>query len=492
MEKGKYISLGNSIQIRQANDDTYTYYFNYRDKNDKNKVKRKKLFTSDVANDKNYKKALLMSENVINPEISEQEQKKIDEKYTLQYLKKYYFKKKLEKKHSDLVSLYSYIPEDELPENTNYKNKMQNVRKEETRIDKAFANSPIIDKDIRELTDDELETFFLTEIHSMTSKSKYAVHALCRAIVNFGLKKKIIKCNNPFVSIDLELKDVKRYRLKYLNKSQVAQLLNECRNYKRDPNVFNSVYLAILTAGRKATILNIRKSDFDFDTSTLTLHNLKTEKTYSVILNKEAINYFKNYLKDFDKDEYVIRPNDPLRRKKQAMRDVPKKVYKIMDEMFNKDLDKSNNKDRDHVVNFHSLRRTVATNLALDNVSIYKIMRLLSHTTTQQTQDYLNLSDLNMTNDIENTHSDFYQYMSSDNDMLQNTMSVIEYRKHLEEDNFSNTYDFDKQIENWRFKLESEHIDNLELEDFKTIEDLKHYLVHRNEFSSIEEYKEHI
>ena len=45
------------------------------------------------------------------------------------------------------------------------------------------------------------------------------------------------------------------------------------------------------------------------------------------------------------------------------------------------------------VVNFHTIRRSVATNLALQGTQIYDIMILLNHTTTKQTQDYLNLDN---------------------------------------------------------------------------------------------------
>ena len=64
-----------------------------------------------------------------------------------------------------------------------------------------------------------------------------------------------------------------------------------------------------------------------------------------------------------------------------------------MDKLFNQHLDKSNNYDRDYIVNFHTLRRSVATNLALQGSNIYDIMTLLNHSSIKQTQDYLSLDN---------------------------------------------------------------------------------------------------
>ncbi len=504
MTIGKYTSLGNGIQVRASKDGSFTYYHSYRDAKDK-KVKRRKLFTTQEANNKAYAKAILMSENVLDTEV---EQKKTDEKYTLMYLKRYYFDKKVEKKHAELKKRYSSLKtEEELTSNTNYKNKIYNVKKEEKRFDKAFLEIYLdkaktlkfVTTDIRELSEETIETIINTQLHTMSEKSVYNLIALVRAIVNYSVKKLKLDCKNPFANLDLEFENIHKNRQRYLDKSEITSLLIECKEDKNkygktNPNVFNCVYLAVLSAGRKATILNIRTKDFDFDKKILRLYNLKSEKHYSVFLNDEAISYFKNFLQEFRSDEYVIKDFKSKVRSPQPFRALPKRIYEIMDTMFNKGLNKQDNEERDNIVNFHTLRRSVATNLAMDNVSIYKIMKLLNHTNIKQTQDYLNLSDLNMMTEIESTHSDMYDYNRSTTKTLQSSMSIDEYIQHLKDDNFSSDKDiteFTVQVNNWRFKLENEYDDSFELKDFTTVEALKHYLEYRNEFSSYIEYKEY-
>ena len=67
-----------------------------------------------------------------------------------------------------------------------------------------------------------------------------------------------------------------------------------------------------------------------------------------------------------------------------------------MDELFNQGLDKQNNQDRDFVANFHSIRRSVATNLARQGTSLYDVMVFLNHSSIEQTMKYLNMTSTNL------------------------------------------------------------------------------------------------
>jgi len=417
-------------------------------------------------------------------------------------MKRYYFDKKVDEKHFELKKRYSNLSDDELKQNTNYKDKIYNVKKEENRFNKAFSEiyldkqktKKFVDTDIRELNEDIVEKIINTKLHSMSQKSIFNLVALVRAIVNYNIKKRKLDCKNIFANLDINFKNVQRSRERFLTKEEIVFLLLECKNYTSNPNVYNAVYLAVLTAGRKMTVLNIQKKDFDFQNQILSLYNYKTEKYYKVFLPKEAVIYFQNFLRDYDEDEYVIKNLKSKSKGNQPFRALPKKIYEIMDESFNKGIDKQDNDKRDKVVNFHTIRRSIATNMALDNVSIYKIMRLLNHSNIKQTQDYINLSDLNMSEEIENTHTNMYEYISLEREDIQASKSVEEYRQYLKDDHFSSSsdlYDFENQISSWRFLLESEYIDGIELEDFKTIADLRHYLKHRNQYATLEKYQQY-
>jgi integrase len=135
-----------------------------------------------------------------------------------------------------------------------------------------------------------------------------------------------------------------------------------------------SVYLAVLTRARANTILNIRKKDFDLGNNTLSLYNFKSSKQYKLTLNTQSINWFRDKIFPYfnNSNEYIIRPIHEFNRKNppQVLNVIPKKVYNIMDSLFNKDLDKQNNIDRDKIVNFHTIRRSIATNLVKGGTSV--------------------------------------------------------------------------------------------------------------------------
>ncbi|WP_428739702.1 tyrosine-type recombinase/integrase [Sulfurimonas sp.] len=498
MKIGKYNSLGNGIQVRKSQDETYTYYYSFRDKIDK-KVKRRKLFTAEKADNKSYAKAILMIENVLESEVEIKQKQKDDEKYILLNMKKYYIAKKTDDKHFELKKRYSKLSDQELQENTNYKEKIYNVKKEGNRFDKALSTiyvdkgkrKKFIDLDVREITEDMIEKVVNTQLHSMSQKSTYNLVGLVRAIVNYNIKKLRLDCKNPFANLDINFKNVQKNRERYLSKPEILELLVKCKEYTSNPNVYNAVYLAVLTAGRKMTVLNVQKKDFDFKNNVLHLYNYKTEKRYKVFIPADAVTYFSNFLKEFDEDEYVIKNFNSRTKTKQPFRAIPKKIYELMDDLFNEGLDKQDNDVRDRVVNFHTIRRSVATNLALDNVSIYKIMRLLNHSNIKQTQDYINLSDLNLSDEIESTHTYFYEHLRADKEMSQESMSVQEYLDFLKNDHFSNEQDvadFEKKVTYWEFKLKEEFEDGKSLDDFDTIQELKNYFDYRKEFALYEDY----
>ena len=80
-----------------------------------------------------------------------------------------------------------------------------------------------------------------------------------------------------------------------------------------------------------------------------------------------------------------------------------------MDELFNQGLNKKNNTDREEVVNFHTLRRSIATNLALQGTEIYDIMILLDHSSIKQTQDYLSLSNSSLSDETNKLFSTVFK-----------------------------------------------------------------------------------
>lgn len=409
MEIGKYISLGQGIQVRRTKGDTYTYYHNYRDKQTK-KVKRVKLFSKDKYLKKDFKEAINKIDVIkdIN-EIKAVNEKEftrngsfgyVDEKIiTLNYLAYKYFDMRKSKLISKLRQDYNYLSEEEFLKDRNVKEKLYNLEKEQKRYDKHIKKTKIATMDVL-----QLQKFYINKLidielpkKGLSQKSVSHIISLIKTILNKAVEQEIID-KNPFHYV--KTKNPKRKRLKYLNPEDLKLLLDTCKDYKRNFNVYLSVYLGVLTAGRVRTVLNIRKKDIDIKNQRIKLINFKSDKYYTLKLNDEAIEWLNDkVLQHIGMNDYLLRSslnsqkNKDLKTEPRPMSDIPYKVYKIMDELFNQHLNKSNNYDRDYVVNFHTLRRSVATNLALQGSNIYDIMTLLNHSSTKQTQDYLNLEN---------------------------------------------------------------------------------------------------
>ncbi len=385
---GKYTSLGNGIQVRKNGNDTYTYYFNFRDNN--KEVKRVKLFVSDKHTPKNFKTAILQSMNAKSGNLV------VKQKISLNDLAEHYFKSRYTKKRITLKQEYNSLSSIEFENSKIVKRRLASVKTEQQKYNKNVSDSNIAKLDISKITKQDIKDYTDTylPIKNLSKKSAFGIVSLIKTIFNYAVRNELIEVSNPFQNT--VFKNPKRKRIRYLNGKELTLLLNTCKEYESNPNVYLVVYLAVLTAARAQTILNIKKKDIDLKNKHIRLSNFKADKSYTIRLNQESIEWLnKKVLQHIEYNDYLIQPAHKryIKNPQQPLSEVPEKIYEIMDDLFNQHLDKSNNSDRDYVVNFHTIRRSVATNLALQGANIYDIMILLNHSSTKQTQDYLNLDN---------------------------------------------------------------------------------------------------
>jgi len=400
-----YKSLGSGISYRKNKDKTFTYYFSYREKE---KVKRVKLFKKDNLNQRNLREAILKIETILK--ITKEKKQVI-----LNDLADTYFQMLKNKSLGQLKRKYSYLSDIDFNKNIDVKTKSHRTKTQQGFYNKHIKNT-IIGKSEIENIDRELFTDFVNTVLNMkklSEKSIYDLISLLKTICNYSILLKTI-CNysieinlidnNPFNYF--KIKHPHRKRQRYLNINELELLLKTTKEYISNPNVYMAIYLAVLTAGRAKTVLNIQKRHISFDDNKILLDNFKTSKIYYVAIPEKASEWLKKMTKDLEYNDYLIHKKY---QKENPLRTIPVKVYKIMDELFNKHLNKQNNLDRDNVVNFHTLRRSIATNMALEKIDIYKIMLFLDHSSIKQTRDYLNLKNMDISTDIENLHSKIFK-----------------------------------------------------------------------------------
>lgn len=212
---------------------------------------------------------------------------------------------------------------------------------------------------------------------------------LCRAIVNHSIKSKYYFGHNPFEKIELE--KFNNDRTRFLTYAEVELLLNALYGYKdrsgrENDNLYILGVLALNTGARKATLFNIKYRDIDFDTGTVSLYNFKDKVYYTgFIADKEVLRYLQDKSLSEKSATYILNNGNPNKK----LSDVPRPFIRILDELFNKDIDDS--RDLDKVV-FHTLRHTFASLLAQNGVPIFTIKKLMSHKSIESTMRYAKLA----------------------------------------------------------------------------------------------------
>lgn len=405
MEIGKYIGLGSSISVKRNKNETYTYFYS---KKINGVTKRVKLFQKDKHTPKNFELAILQKNN---SSIADKIQAK-DIK-TLNSLALSYFESRRVKKLSILKQDFNYLNEEEFANSKIINKKMMNLKAEHQRYDKNVRDSDLASLDITKIKSVEIKAYtddYLSK-KGLSQKSTFIVISLIKTIVNYAIRNEMIDILNPFRFTIFE--NPKRKRVRFLSINELKRLLKACKNYESSPNVYLTVYLAVITAARLRTVLNIKKKDIDIENQQIRLSNFKnSNKPYVIRLNDESTIWLEdNVLKHIGYNDYLIQPPERYRlTPQQPLSEAPERITKIMDELFNQHLDKQNNSDRDFVVNFHTIRRTVATNLALQGANIYDIMILLNHSSTKQTQDYLNIDNQNLSKETDKFFSSLFKF----------------------------------------------------------------------------------
>jgi len=196
-----------------------------------------------------------------------------------------------------------------------------------------------------------------------------------RAVFNFATEEEVFKGVNPVQGIKEQKVDNKRER--YLDIDEVEKLLSNVRPI-RDLYLF--CLLSLSTGGRLNTIMAIRKKDIIMSQNMINLTDFKSESSYKGFFD----DYLKNILREIIE---TLSPNDCLIQ--TNTRTLRRQLSKILTNLFNKDLEKDDRKNR---VVVHTLRHTFASQLAINGTPIFTIQKLLNHKDIKQTMRYAKLA----------------------------------------------------------------------------------------------------
>jgi integrase len=399
----------------------YSYYAKYRDPFSKKSV-RKKIFTKDKHTPYIEKQAYNIAlsfkeiETKIEEKKEENEIKQIKEELeapTLLEAGEFYYKEMIKDRLMKLRIYYNYLSEFDFQIDKRVSNKMRGVYKEEKKFHNYFEGHKIFKMKIDKIKREHIKKYLEDISHkSYSAKTTKNIIDKAKAAINCWNKEKETNYNNPFSRYTIQM--TQRSLKRVLDEQGLKMLLDKCKEYTYNPSVYLCVYLAVITAARKSTILQIQKKDFDLKSGILYLKNVKVNnQEFKIRLNKESVNYFKKVLVDYEQDEFIIRATAPQRLKfdytrYQILQDIPERVYTIMNDLFNQDYMDTKRENRDNVVGFHTIRRSVATNLAKKGVPLYKIKLLLNHASIKQTEEYLQMTESEISEDMNELMFDIF------------------------------------------------------------------------------------
>ena len=170
---------------------------------------------------------------------------------------------------------------------------------------------------------------------------------------------------------------------KYENKPAIAKLL------------LYFVKFALSTGARASSIINIKRSNIDLKTQTVQIFDTKNKSWYTAYMNSkifESEDYL--FIDSFRNSDYIFFN----RGRKLTHRIVAYHMRPIYNEMFNEGLDAD---DAKHRVCNHTLRHTFASHLAINQVPLFEIQKLMNHKSVSMTLRYMKLSEANKVSAVE-------------------------------------------------------------------------------------------
>ncbi len=208
-------------------------------------------------------------------------------------------------------------------------------------------------------------------------------------VLSFGVKELGWIQENPMQKITKPKESKGRDR--FLSQEEIERLLLACKD-SSNPNLYQIVSIAILTAMRYGEIVSLQWSDINFDHRFLTIQETKNGSKRVIPLTDKLIEILKLC------PSYGSEPNDFIfTTGKQSTSDKPISIRKS----FGNALKKA------HIekFRFHDLRHTAASHLAMTGATQGELMEILGHRTPTMTRRYAHFSQGHIAKLMERTSS---------------------------------------------------------------------------------------
>lgn len=196
--------------------------------------------------------------------------------------------------------------------------------------------------------------------------------AALSAALSFGVRELEWLDRNPVERIRKPAEN--NGRVRFLSEDELTRLLNACRP---NPDLYLAVVLSLTTGGRQAEIMELRWGQIDFSRQMITLYYTKNGDRRALPLVGEAFKLLQDRSKVRNLKDDRVFPPVTARAQTRSLR-----------EAWERALKKAGIED----FHWHDLRHTAASYMAMSDVSLVEIAKILGHRTMQMALRYAHLS----------------------------------------------------------------------------------------------------
>ena len=254
--------------------------------------------------------------------------------------------------------------------------------------------------DIRDITSTQIHEYKLEKLKTLAPATVAMQVSIISSCYNYLRKHQKMQIENPALGIESTI-HVDNARERYLTIEEIHLLLTVLKEnrYKNKPHIARVLLLfvkfALSTGARASAILNIKRGNIDFKTRTVQIFDTKNKSWYTAYMSSklfEEEDYI--FIEGFKNGDYIFwNDNRQLTHRIVAYHTRP-----IYNELFNEGVAEDDYKNR--VCN-HTLRHTFASHLAINQVPIYEIKKLMNHRDIKMTLRYMKLSEANKVSAVE-------------------------------------------------------------------------------------------
>jgi len=267
---------------------------------------------------------------------------------------------------------------------TSYKDPQGPIQRYEQHIKKHIGH-----KNVNEITKFDIEQILKYMISKgLKPGTVDRIRQTISAIFNIGIYHDKCKENPASISRNDNVsimrrnkKNINNDRERYLAKTEAEELLYQLR--LRDETVYLMALMALTTGARAGEILAIKLKDIDYGSGFITLEETKNGYSRKIKMTPE-VHRLTEARPQGKPNQYLFKTKNNTKLDK-----IPQTYFTVVNKLFNKDLETNDSKNR---VVFHTLRHTFASWLALDDVPIFTIQKLMGHKDINMTMRYAKLS----------------------------------------------------------------------------------------------------